>query len=222
MTVSRASMLVALALVAGTSVTIDSIAGSGPIRAPQPWSLLPPRFRALVHPTVADIPHFAGEHDSLLQMDHWPKAWIFEGREYPLRLGERPGSYWAYYAPPGDDRMSRRRGPGYVWRPDSSLEVREFLSTSSTEIWLYDSGERLVYYLRMSSAAHPRSWLSCGRSRLERHLLREWFTEDGRLLGFEADGTAYWNGVPLSRGAYPDSLRSWQRWRDTQRGPFSA
>ena len=248
MSATRAVVLGAVALLAGTSVSFDSMAGSGPVRPPVPWSHLPPGLRSLVHPTARDIPRFPGESDSLLDVRRWPKEWQLEGRTLYLRFREQgrfgettvglhdvtqihPGfDYTAYYVSLDDDpgRPGPRALPGslntdgplYAWRADSSLVYRSYRTSSLHENWTYDDDGRLFFYHRRSSRPLPRTWLSCERKPSQWHAQTEWYSEDGHLVALQTEEGAYWNGVRMSYRAYADSIGRWREVRYPMRGPF--
>lgn len=234
MTIRRVAVACSLALLAATSVSLESLAGSGPVRPPVPWSELPPRLRPLIHPTAAQIPPIPGESDSMLDWRRWPKTWTIGGRSYHLRYqeqgphGERtdglrdparlhPGfTYVTYYG----DHFGARTGPAFAWWPDGSLAWRSQKTDLLEEDWFYDTKGRLFRFWRSSAKPFPRSWLSCERhpSSVERHHLMESFSEDGELVAFSAENAAYWRGVRLPYRAFSDSLHPWLEARDPQRG----
>lgn len=237
--VRRAAIFVALALVAGTSVSVESLAGSGPVRPPVPWSNLPPRLRSLVHPTASQTPKFPGDSESMGDLHRWPPTWTVDGRAHYLRFrdtgpdGENtdalqdpsrlhPGySHAAYYVPPDDDHFKSAQGPLFVWSSDGLLAGHSYKTSSSSEYWTNDEDGRLLFYSRTSSLPHPRSWLSCERKAqyFEGHRLREWYSENGELVSLETDEGPYWRGVRVPWKAMADSQRAWMRVRYPETKP---
>ena len=93
--------------------------------------------------------------------------------------------------------------------PDSTLVERAYKTSALTQIWTYDAEGVLQQYIRYRLA--HEGWFSCGKAQTAS--IKEWFDENGRLLGFETMGVRYWDGTERTRDEYS---RLWQEWRKTR------
>jgi hypothetical protein len=225
MSAPRAIVLCVVALLAGTSLSIDSMAGSRPgsgedRRPPAPWTHLPPALARRLHFTTADLPGIPVESDSLRDIRHWPATMVLEGVQYRLGTSRGhvdlggpidpsvrdPGAYYeAHYEHP--ERPLERRGPSYVWLVDSTLVERGYRTASGTRIYTYDAKGTVRQFV--PGTLRPRSRFSCEHG--YQRTGQEWFGNRGQLVGFQMEGVQYWRGVERTRDDYSVIWRRWFR-----------
>ncbi len=158
-TVRLSLALFLLALGAGPSSSVADPASD--------WSRVPQEIREQLHLSIKQIPPYPENDRRLMNVRSWPKARVFDGKEYVLEYeawqwqsdvgpslvrslsevdsGWMYGAHYVRYSQ--SQRHGSRRGPYYVWYPDSTLYQRAFFTTpSSWHSWYYDRQGNLRVY----------------------------------------------------------------------------
>jgi len=223
LTVSARSTCLALAIAAAVSLSIEQVtpAPRDDRKAPPPWSNLPLALARRVHFTTAELPVDPVELDSLRDIRRWPNTMVFDGVRYQLvthrgtldigpvdpSVADPGGYYEAAYAHPKDPR--KRMGPAYFWLIDSTLVERGYRTDSWTRSVTYDAKGTLRGFHFWEVRPRPR--LSCDLTP-HRYGVEEHFGDRGQLVGLQAGGVRYWNGVERTLEDYSEI---WQRWSQT-------
>jgi hypothetical protein len=199
------------------------------------WSRLPLEVRRELHLSTNQVPPYPESDPRLLNARSWPKARVFDGKEYALEYvawqwGSDVGtsivhsiseidSGWIYGARyvrySRSEKYGSRRGPYFEWYPDSSLYNRTYYTApSSWRSWYYDrQGNLRAYDVALKGSGCNPGW-SC----------TELFATDGSLVGcqFPRLKKYYWMGGEIQSDEYIRRLKIFNKWGNERYMPSPA
>jgi len=192
---------------------------------PGDWSRVRQDIRERLHTSVNQIPPYPEDDRRLMNVRSWPKARVFDGKEYVLEYeawrwgSDVAGSvvlslseidsgwvYGAHYVRYSQsERYGSRRGPYFEWYPDSAVYNRAFYMTSSSwRSWYYDRrGNLRAYDVAVKGSGCNPGWSGT-----------ELFATDGSLVGCEFPRLKkyYWRGVEVESDEYIRRLKIFNKW----------
>jgi len=198
-----------------------------PAAQPGDWSRVRQDIRKRLHTNVNQVPPYPEDDRSLVNVRSWPKARVFDGKEYVLEYGawhwgggsdvasrrvrslSEIDSGWIYGAHyvrySKSEKYGSRRGPYFEWYPDSALYNRTFYMTSSSwRSWYYDrQGNLRTYDVLVRGSGCNSGWAST-----------ELFATDGSLVGCEFPRLKkyYWLGAEVESTEYIRRLNVFNKW----------